>query len=60
MEVGKVFKDTYPHASASLFVCIYTLYVSGMLRQGGGGTGVEDSIQLKNGKSGWGTYTVYI
>ena len=51
-----------PRASASHFVCIcvlslYTLYVSGNLRheeEGG------DGLQLKNGNSGWGTYTLYI
>ena len=46
MEKETVFRDTHTHASASHFVCtygpsLYTLYVSGMLRQGmqGGGEG---------------------
>ena len=42
-------------ASASHFVCMCVLslyiYVSGMLKQGGG-RGGGDSLQLKNGKSG--------
>ena len=39
---------------------LYRLYVRGILRHGGrGGGGEEDSLQLKNGKSGW-VHTLYI
>ena len=63
MEVGKVFLEILsPCASASHF-CVYVCTIimhmicewHGKARGGGG-----DSLQLKNGKSGWGTYTLYI
>ena len=45
MEIGKVFRDTFARVSASHFVCmsvlsLYTLYVSGMLRNEGVGGGI--------------------
>ena len=55
------------YAARPLYVCVYyhnTHYmrvVRGwhVLHGGGGGGGRGDSLQLKNGKIGWGTYTLY-
>ena len=49
-----------PQQSALCVPSLYTLYMTGMLRHGGGGGGGRDRLQLKNGNSGWGTYTLYI
>ena len=60
----EILSRTPNRVSASHFVCIcmlslFILYVCGMLRHGGRG-GKIVSLQLRNGKIGWGTMYLHL